>query len=192
MAVGTILSVLLITAVAVGAQTTGSPFNTYAVFLDRAQVPGGCSVTDTEHFRNRAYAFRGWMRRDTPLVLRDGKALERNDVGTGEWETELVRQSVVTLGGQSAVMLQFFANHVGGSGSFGTVLIAICSDQQLTVVFEAESEGLKEAAFTVNQDLVVSRAVWSATDAHCCPGGQAEERYSWDRNTNRFARVAAR
>ena len=186
-----ILSVL-ISAVLAGAQTTGSPFNTDAVFLDRSRIPGGCSVTDTEHFRNRAYSFRGWMHRDAPLVLRGGKALERNDVGTPEWETELVRHSVVTLGGQSAVMLRFFANHVGGSGSFGTVLIATCSDQQLTVVFEAESQGLKDAFFATNEELVVSRAVWSATDAHCCPGGQAEERYRWDRNANRFSRVAAR
>ena len=90
----------------------------------RLRRAGGCSVTDAEHFRNRAYSFRGWMHREARLVLRNGKALERNDVGAREWETELLRHSVVSLGGQSAVMLRFFADHVGGTGSFGTVLIA--------------------------------------------------------------------
>jgi hypothetical protein len=182
----------LIGLVVVGAQTTGSPFNTYRVFLDRAQMPGSCSVTDTEHFRNRGYLFRGWMHRDTPLVLRDGKALELNELGRPEWETELVRQSVVSVDGQSAVMLRLLANHVGGTGSGGTVLIGTCNDRQLTVVFEAESQGLSDATFTADQDLVVRRAVWSTSDAHCCPSGKAEERYRWDPVTGRFVRIGTR
>jgi hypothetical protein len=183
---------VLIGLVVLGAQTTRSPFNTYRVFLDRAQMPGGCSITDTAHFRNRSYVFRGSMHRDTPLALRDGKARELNELRKPEWETELVRQSVVSVGGQSAVMLRFLANHVGGTGSWGMVLIGTCNDRQLTVVFEAESQGLSDITFTAEQDLVVSRAMWTTSDAHCCPSGKAEERYRWDRNTGRFVHVGPR
>jgi hypothetical protein len=185
-----ILSVF-ITLVALGAQTTESSFNSYAVFLDKAEMRGGCSVRDSEHFRNRAYVFRGWMHNDTPLVLRDGKALELNVLGRPEWETELVRQSVVTVGGQSAVMLQFVMDHVGSTGSWGKVVIGTCNPRQLTVVFEAEGEGLSGTAFTADQDLVVKRAVWSASDAHASPSGKAEEWYRWDRNRGDFVRIGA-
>jgi hypothetical protein len=187
-----ILLSVLISLAMLGAQTTGSVFNSYAVFLDKYQMPGGCSITDTEHFRNRAYLFRGWMHSQTPLVLRDGKALELNELGRPEWETELVQQSVVAIGDQSAVMLRFLADHVGGTGSWGTVLIGTCSALQLTVVFEAESQGLNETAFTSDQDLVVGRAVWSESDAHASPSGEAEERYRWDRNMGRFVLVGGR
>lgn len=170
-----IITSVIMTIVALGAQVPESAFNSYRVFLDSAQIPGGCSTIDTDHFRNRGYLFRGW--RDTPLVLRDGTALELNELGKPEWKTELVRESVVSAGGQSAVMLRFLADHVGGTGSWGTVLIGTCSDRQLTVVFEAESLGLSDVAFTDDETLVVRRAVWSASDAHCCPSGQSEERY---------------
>jgi len=183
---------VLISLIGLGVQTTRSPFNTYRVFLDRAQMPGGCSVTDTGHFRNRSYVFRGWMHRDPPLALRDGKARELNELGKPEWDTELVRQTVVSVGGQSAVMLRFFANHVGGTGSWGMVLIGTCNDRQLTVVFEAESQGLGDITFTADQDLMVRRAVWSTSDAHCCPSGKAEERYRWDRMTGRFVQIGPR
>ena len=50
---------VLIGLVALGAQADESPFNTYRVFLDKGHLPGGCSTSDTRHFRNRAYSFRG-------------------------------------------------------------------------------------------------------------------------------------
>ena len=108
-----------------------------------------------------------------------------------EWETELVPQSVVAVDGRPAVMLRFLAIHVGGTGSWGTVMIGTCNDRQLTVVFEAESQGLSDVAFTNDQDLVVRRAVWSTSDAHCCPSREAEERYRWDHNTGHFVRIGA-
>ena len=183
---------ILIGLAALGAQANESPFNAYRVFLDKGQVPGGCSTSDSSHFRNRAYVFRGWMHRDAPLVLREGKALELNDLGKAEWETELVQQSVVAVDGRPAVMLRFLAIHVGGTGSWGTVMIGTCNDRQLTVMFEAESLGLGDVAFTNDQDLVVKRAVWSRSDAHCCPSREAEERYRWDHNTGHFVRIGAR
>ena len=168
------------------AQASESPFNRYSVFLDLASSPGGCSAADTEHFRNRAYSFRGWRHTETPLRLREGKATELNVLGTPEWETDLVRQSVVEVGGRPAVMLRFLAIHTGGTGSWGTVLIGTCNERQLTVVFEAESLGLTDAAFTADEVLVVKRLVWTPSDAHCCPSGTAEERYRWDPEAGRF------
>lgn len=182
---------VLVSLVALGAQATGSSFNAYAVFLDKAEMGRGCSVRDSTQFRNRAYQFRGWMHRDTPLVLRDGRALELNALGTAEWETKLVQHTVVAVGGQSAVMLRFVANHVGGTGSWRTVLIATCDDRQLNVVFEAEGQGLRDIAITADEVLVVKRVVWSRSDAHCCPSGEAEEQYRWDRNSGRFVRIGA-
>ena len=186
-----IIPAVLISLIAFGAQATGSSVDPYAVFLDKAVMRGGCSVRDGKQFRNRAYQFRGRMHGDT-LVLRDGKALELDALGKPDWETELVQQTVVALGSQSAVMLRFVANHVGGSGSWVTVLIGTCSDRQLTVVFEAESQGLGDVALTTGGVLVVKRAVWSASDAQCCPSGKAEEQYRWDRDSGRFVRIGAR
>jgi hypothetical protein len=153
------------------AQTIDSPFNSYKVFLEPARMTGGCSVANAEQFGNRAYLFRGWRHSRTPLVLRNGKAIELNVLGRPEWESELVRHAVVSVGGQPAVLLRFFENHVGGTGSWGTVLIGTCDDRRLTIVFEAESQGLGEIVFTANEELVVGRAVWLRSDAHCCPSG---------------------
>lgn len=187
-----IVLTLLISLVPLRTQSTESPFNTYVVFLEKAHSPGRCAVADSEHFRNRSYSFRGSMRRDTPLVLRNGKALELNALGRPEWETELVQQSIVAVGRQSAVMLRFLVNHVSGSGSWGTVVIGTCDHRELTVLFEAESQGLSDVALKTDGILVVKRAVWSRSDAHCCPSSEAEERYRWDPASEHFVHVAAR
>jgi hypothetical protein len=48
---------------------------------------------------------------------------------------------------------------------------------------------VRDASFTgVDQDLTVSRWIWSSTDAHCCPSKEAEERYRWGPG-GRFVRV---
>ena len=182
---------VLISLIAFGAQATGSSVDPYAVFLDKAELRGGCSVRDGKQFRNRAYQFRGRMHGET-LVFRDGKALELDALGKPEWETELVQHTVVAVGSQSAILLRFVANHLSGSGSWGTVLIGTCSDRQLTVVFEAESLGLGDVAVNADGVVVVKRLVWSGSDAHCCPSGKAEEQYRWDRNSRRFVRIEAR
>ena len=180
---------LLISCFLPDLQRVESPSDSYIAFLEPARMPGGCSIQDAEHFRNRAYVFRG--KHDVAkLVLRDGKARELNVLGTPEWDTELVRQSAIAIGVQSAVLLQFFINHMSGTGSWGKVLIGTCNDRQLTVLFEAEAQGLGETAFTNNQDLVIKRSVWSMSDAQCCPGGKVEERYRWDRKTGRFVRIS--
>lgn len=186
-----IIAAVFLGLVAIGTQATGSPFNTYDTFLDKAQMRGGCSVSDSKAFRNRGYQFRGRRRGEGPLVLHDGKALELNELGTREWETELLQQSVVAIGGQSAVMLRFISIHVGGTGSWGNALIVTCDDRQLTVVFEAEGHGLRDIAVTKDGVVVVKRYVWSTSDGHCCPSGEAEERYRWDRRSRRFVHMSA-
>jgi len=184
---------VLISLVALGAQRSEeSPFNMQAVFLNRTAMRGGCSVTNSQQFRNRAYRFRGWMPSEAPLVLRDGKALTLNQLGKPEWETELEQHSVVTVGAKAAAMLRFFGNHLGGSGSWGIVLIGTCSARQLDVVFEADIEGLTEVAIGTDEVLVLKYFVWSKADAHCCPSGKAEDHYRWDRPRGRFVRVATR
>ena len=84
-------------------------------------------------------------------------------------------------------LLVIGADHVHGSGGATHVMVAECRDRQLVVLFEASGEGVRDASFATNGKLTVRRWVWSSTDAHCCPGKEAEERYDWSR-TGRFVR----
>lgn len=173
------------------ATASGSPFNSYAVFLSPRKMPGVCVSGGLEEFRNRTYTFRSdnVYPFGTPLTLRDGKLIERNLFGTPEWDTSLVSADRVSVDGRRAVLLIVGAVHVNGTGEASHVLVAECRGRQLFVLFEASGQGVREATFAADQGLTVTRWVWSSTDAHCCPSKEAEERYQWSR-AGRFVRVS--
>jgi hypothetical protein len=167
-----------------------SPFNSYAVFLSPRQLPGTCADEDLEQFRNRTYTFRSDIYPGKPITLRNGKVIERNPLGTPEWETSLTAAEPLKIASRQATLLIIGSNHVHGSGGATHVLVVECRKRALIVWFEASGEGVRDASFTAgDQDLTVSRWIWSSTDAHCCPSKEAEERYRW-RPGGRFVRVS--
>jgi hypothetical protein len=169
-----------------------SPFNSYNVFLTPRKLPGTCAGHDREQFKNRTYTFGGDVYPSSAsLTLRDGEFVERNPFGTVEWETSLVSVEPLKVAGRQATLLVIGSNHVNGSGGATHVLVVDCRNRELMVWFEAGGEGIRDASFTeADQNLRVSRWVWSRTDAHCCPSGKAEEHYRW-RPGGPFVRVTS-
>jgi hypothetical protein len=174
-------SVLAAGVALLAATSLPSPFNSYEVFLAPRTMAGACSPGDPEQFRNRTYSFRGNRPPHAPLKLRDGRAIERNMFGTIEWESALVTADPFAVAGRPAVLLVVGVNHVHGSGGASHVIVAECRARRLVVLFEAGGEGIQDASFSPSGQLTVTRWIWAADDAHCCPGKQADERYVWGR-----------
>jgi hypothetical protein len=182
---------LIIFAIALFAATASqSPHNSYTVFLRAHKMPGACVTGDLEGFRNRTYTFRNGTVYpfSTSLALRHGKLIERNPFGTPEWETFLLSAEWVNVERRRAALVTIGSNHVHGPGGVTHVLVAECRNQQLIVLFEATGEGVRDAAFTKNRELTLTRWVWASTDAHCCPSKEAEERFRW--RGGRFVRLS--
>jgi hypothetical protein len=173
--------------------TEQSPFSSYEVFLTPRKLPGGCTGEDPAQFQNRAYTFRS---RVYPfghaVTLHDGKAVERDPLGIAEWETSVdaVKRLKVETGLRALLIIA--ANHVHGSGGATHVLVVECRNRELTVWFEAGGEGVRAASFeAADQELSVSRWIWSPADAHCCPSKEGKERYRWRPGAARFVRVGS-
>ena len=181
---GTLLAVVLASTVVAGAQRGTSADQ---VFLSPRALPGTCPESDADPFRNRTYTFLASRRRGETIALHDGKAVERDDIGHVDWQLELVAEDRVTLGNRSAVLLEFFDDHLAGSGSVTTFLVVTCDSGRWQVVLEAAGEGLRRAFGPAVGEITLTRAIWSPADAHCCPSGEIEERYRWIRD--RFIRV---
>jgi hypothetical protein len=173
------------------AVASGSPFNSYSVFLSPRKLPGACVSGELDEFRNRTYAFRTdkvypW---GESVTLSNGKFIEHNPFGTPEWEISLVSAEAMSLFGRRPALLVLGAEHLNGTGG-GSHVMAECRDRNLFTLFEASGEGVREATFAPGRGLTVTRWVWSSTDAHCCPSRQVEERYDWRRSGGRFVRVS--
>jgi hypothetical protein len=168
-----------------------SPFNSYEVFLTPRKLGGTCAGEDPDQFRNRTYTFRSHVYpAEHGVTLHDGEVVERNLLGTAEWETSLVAVEPVKVETRMRTLLIIGANHVNGTGGATHVLVVECRNRELTVWFEAGGEGIRDASFeAAGQELSVSRWIWSPTDAHCCPGREGQERYRWRRSAARFVRV---
>jgi hypothetical protein len=171
------------------AQPSESSFNSYDVFLSPRTLPGACASASAEELRNRTYTFRS-PPFDSPVTLSGGKLIERNILGTPEWEISLVSAEAINVAGRRAVLAVVGFEHVNGTGGASHVFVAECRKQRLFVLFEAGGEGVREATFLPERGLTVIRWLWSPTDGHCCPSKEVEERYRWDRATNRFVRVS--
>jgi hypothetical protein len=163
-----------------------SPFNSHEVFLTPRNMPGACSGQDPEQFRNRRYTVLGDQ--GGAFTLHDGKLVDA-PLGTPEVETTLVTAKSLNIAGRMATLLIMRTQLVHSLGGRTYVLVVECRNRKLSVSFEASGEGINDVSFTeANQTLTVSRWVWSATDAHCCPGKKAEERYRVG-SLGAFARV---
>jgi hypothetical protein len=172
-----------------GSQTPPPLFNSDSLFLSPRKLPGQCSVTDSTALRNREYTLLGSRHAGMPVKLRDGKAVERDDLGKVDWETVLVGQKNVRIGNRRAVILVFTSDHLSGTGNVTTILAASCEGGELEVVFEAEGEGIRHTFLPAGPEIVLMRPVWSSTDAHCCPIREATERYRWSRASGQFTRI---
>ena len=170
----------------VSALASQSPFNSYNVFLTPRIMPGACTGQDPGQFRNRTYIFGGNV--SNPVTLRDGTFVEA-PLGTPEFETSLETAQALKAGGRVATLLIIRSQHVHTPGGTTYVFVVECRKRQLSVWFEASGEGIRDASLTeADQTLTVSRWIWAAADAHCCPSGEAEERYRWGRR-GEFVRV---
>ena len=169
---------------------TESVFNTYGTHLEPVRMPGGCAPTRLDQFGNRTYRFRDapMYPRAQPLTLVNGRAVERNVLGSIEWESTLDHAEFVRLGELSAVLLKITANHAGGTGSIAYVLVVQCRAQGLQVLFEA-SGPIKSAAHSSNGELALSHGVWSREDSHASPSREVTERFKWVAERARFVLI---
>ena len=181
---------LLVLAMTLLGQSAGeSPFNTYGVSLLPTTMPGACAPADESHFANRAYRFRDtpMYPHDEPLVLVGGRAVERNGLGSVEWESTLRLAAPIALGTAPAVLLEIEANHVGGTGSIRYVLVVQCQPDGLRVLFEARGP-ITTATFS-GSALTLTHGVWSRNDSHASPSREVTERYDWAPGGNGFVLV---
>ena len=186
-------ALIVLSLVVLQATAQQSPFNAYEVFLSSRKLPGTCTGENPDQFRNRTYTFLGSVNPASALTLHNGKFVERNDLGTVEWETSLVAVQPMKLANRMGTLLIIGAAHINGTGGATHVLVVECRDHQLTVWFEAAGEGIRAASFEPEaQELSVSRWIWSSSDGHCCPSKQAQERYRWRRDASGFVRIGGR
>ncbi len=184
-------AVIFLSLVLFQATAEQSPFNSYEVFLSPRKLPGPCAGQEPDQFRNRSYTFSGNVYPSGQSVtLRNGKFVERNPLGTAEWETSLITVEPVKAETGMRTLLIIGADHVHGTGGATHVLVVECRNRELTLWFEAGGEGIRDASFEAsNQELSVNRWIWSPADAHCCPSKEGQERYQWRRGAGRFVRV---
>jgi hypothetical protein len=184
-------AVIFLSLVLFQATAEQSPFSSYEVFLSPRKLPGTCAGEDLDQFRNRTYTFRSRVYPSAHgVTLHNGKVVERNPLGTAEWETSLVEVEPVKVETGMRTLLIIGANHVHGTGGATHVLVVECRNRELTVWFEAGGEGVRDASFeSADQELSVNRWIWSPTDAHCCPSKESQERYQWRRSAGRFVPV---
>lgn len=183
-------AIFVLSLVLAGQGSNESPFNTYGVSLGLATMPGGCRQAETSHFGNRAYRFRDtpMYPHDQPLVFTGGRALERNSLGSIEWESTLRRADPIEIGAMSAVLLEILADHVGGTGGILYVLIVRCRPDRLDVLFEARGP-IRHVAYRRNGGLTLDHGLWSRDDSHASPSREVTERYQWAAQRNRFELV---
>ena len=184
-------AVIFLSLVLFQVTTEQSPFSSYQVFLSPRKLPGACAGEHPDQLRNRTYTFLSSVYPSGhALTLHDGKAIERNPLGTVEWETSLVAVEPMKIETRRGTLLTIGANHVHGTGGATHVLVVECRNRELTVWFEAGGEGVREASFeAADQELSVSRWIWSPADAHCCPSKEGQERFRWRPRAARFVRV---
>ena len=177
-----------------GQTPNASPFNAYTAHLEPRILDGECLLENPSYFRNLTYVFRAEVYpRDHPVHLHDGRFNDSGpfEKGVIDWSTELEELSPIGLNSKPAVLLQFFANHLGGSGSASHVLIVRCAGNRLQIVFEAGGEGVR-ASYPADGDLQVSHPCWRADDSHASPSLVVDEQYRWNATASRFTRVSVR
>src|SRR5437016_1479999 len=97
---------------------TQSRVSSYAVHLAPNTMRGGCRALDSSGLRNLAYPFRAYVYPGRRLVqFKDGHYEDRWEISGGkiEWTMEIEKQEPISLARDRAVLLRFFANHVGGT-----------------------------------------------------------------------------
>ena len=162
----------------------------YASHLEPAVMRGACRLQDQSYLRNLSYPFRARIYPERQsLQLKDGKYDDTLGFGGGvEWSTTLEHQEPILLGQDRAVLLTFFANHLGGSGSASHILVVRCKGAALEIVFEAGGEGV-ESTQSGTGELQITHPVWAAADSHASPGRLVDERYRWDAGRGRFVLI---
>src|SRR5262249_12109603 len=123
-------------------------------------------------FRTKVYPGRRLVQ------FKDGRYEDRWEVSGGkiEWTMEIEKQEPILLAGEHAMLLRFFANHVGGTGSVVHVLVVRCEEQGLQVVFEAGGERIEES-YSGNNQIQIT---------HVVANRESVERYSWNASRGRF------
>jgi hypothetical protein len=168
-----------------------SEFNAYTSHLEPRVMRAACRLQDQSYFRNLTYHFRAKAYPgQRSLQFKDGRYDDRFGLNSGdiEWSTELERQEPILLDQDRAVLLTFFANHIGGSGSVSHVLVIRCKKGLLEVVFEAGGEGVS-SSYSGTRDLQVTYPLWSPDDSHARPSRLVDERYRWDASRARFVLI---
>ena len=182
-------SVLVVTLF--GQVQAPSAFNAYASHLEPRVMRVGCRLQDQSYFRNLTYPFRAKAYPgQRSLQFKDGRYDDRLGLNGGEidWSTELERQEPILLDQDRAVLLMFFANHIGGTGSVSHVLVIRCKEGLLEIVFEAGGEGLR-SSYSGTRDLQITHPLWAPDDSHASPSRLVDERYRWNTSRARFVLI---
>lgn len=169
-------------------QTPRPPaFDAYAAHLGANVMSTACPLGHPSAYRNLAYPFRAKAYPGRRMMqFKDGRNVERVEpTGAIEWSTDLRRQASILLGPERAVLLEFFASHVGGTGSVAHVLVVRCRNARLEIVFEAGGEGMRPS-FSRNGALRVTHPTWRGSDSHAVPSRVVDERYQWDARRGQF------
>ncbi len=183
----TVLVQILLAFPLLGQTLRPSAFSSYVVHLGSNAMRAACSLQNASYLRNLTYPFRA---RAYPgqrsLPFKDGLYAERVGLdGALEWSTELARQEPIQLGKERAVMLMFFANHVGGTESVSHVPVIRCKHERLEVVFEAGEAGMR-SSYARRGDLLIAHPVWCGGDSHTAPSRVVDEKYRWDVRRGQF------
>jgi hypothetical protein len=174
----------ILIALALVSQAPGG-VRSYGVHLDPNPTRARCRSLDSSDLRNTAYPFRAAVYPGQRFVqFKDGRYEDRWDATGGkiEWTMEIEKLESIRLAGEPATLLKFFANHIGGTGSFSHVLVVRCREQRLQIAFEAGGEGV-DASPLGNNEIQITRLV--------APLSQGVALYRWNSIRGRFEQVQA-
>ena len=126
-----------------------------------------------------------------PVRLRDGTGCVKDDLAARQcdWTVELTRFE--RWGAAPGFLLAVVhSNHQEGSGAWDSVFMWSCRDGDAAAGFTERY--LYGAKIDLGNDLDfrITRGVWLASDATCCPSEEKTEHYVWNGRRGRFMLVA--
>lgn len=110
--------------------------------------------------------------------------------GTPEHRARISKDSVLTA--VTGVVVRFLTvtlNDEQGTGAHSYVFGFVCRDHAVQQIFKFSAEYGPHFTIGPGNQLVITQAIWSEQDAHCCPTKTRTLYYTWNVAEQRFRRV---
>jgi hypothetical protein len=147
-----------------------------------------CQEINEVDFRNGIIEIPSTPKRlDKLFRFRNGVFDETEVPGDGvEWRFRISKDVTERPDPHTTIrFIQISGDHLRGTGSRNYVLGLQCADGVVKNIFEREDEGLTLVSAT-SGTVSLRTPVWKNSDAHCCPSGEKQTWFVWDKVSGRY------